>query len=144
MASRDRGRSAGTAVALGAGGLLVFLAEVAMFAGLYLAARASLGGGASGVAVGIAALAVGIAAWGLWMAPTSSRRIPAVPRAVAAAVAGAVIAGVLLVNDRTWFAAAVAAAALVYATGTLVAGERVPVIVGGGGGGRDETRDPAA
>lgn len=98
------GRPTARSVALGAGGLVVFLAEAVMFAGLYLAARALAGSGAAGVLAGLAALAAGIAAWGRWLAPTAARRVPALRRAIAA----------------------VAAAAAVYAAGTLVAGEHVP------------------
>lgn len=90
-------------------GLLAFVIEFAFLVGVFLLASGAVGGGAVGSAEGVAAgrgvgatvagvLAVVVVAglWALLVAPKARRRLPKIPRALAAGTAVAIVGAGLL------------------------------------------------
>ncbi len=76
-------------------GVVAFVGELALVAGLAVAAYRRSGGGGLGVAVAVVAVIVLITLWSRVMAPRAARRLPRPARALVAALLGALIAAAL-------------------------------------------------
>lgn len=80
-------------------GLLAFVIEFAFMVGVFMFASGLAGGGIGGTVVGVLVAAL----WGLFIAPKARRRIPKVPRALAAGGAVGVVGAGLLGLDHSRF-----------------------------------------
>ena len=82
-------------------GLLAFVIEFAFMVGVFVLASGVAGGGVAGTVAGVVAVVVVAGLWGLFVAPRARRRIPKVPRALAAGGAvGVVGAGLLGLGNQ--------------------------------------------
>ena len=112
----------GTALVLG---VIALVAEVLVFIGLALLARDLAGGGLRGTLVMAGVVLVGILAWGWFMAPTSTRRLPVIPRVGICILLGVVVGGVLLLRGWTPWGWIVLAAGLALALAQWAMDRRV-------------------
>ena len=84
-------------------GLVALVAEIVVFAGLVFLVRDLGGGAGTGTILASVAIVVTIVLWGRYMAPKGSRRLPTSRRVlVAAALALAVGAGLIAIDETRW------------------------------------------
>lgn len=107
-------------------GLLAFIIEFAFMVGVFMLASSVVGGGFGGLVVGVLAVVVVAVLWGLFIAPKARRRIPKVPRALAAGGAVAVVGAGLLGLDHTRFGLVLIGAGLVLVGAQIALDEVVP------------------
>ncbi len=102
-------------------GIAAFVAELVLFAGIGLATYQWAGRGLVAWAFGAIVVLLAVGFWSLWMAPRAVRRLPAVPRALIAAVVAVATGFVLSGYGATTWALAlwICAAILVLAELTL-------------------------
>ena len=72
-------------------GVLAFVIEFAFMVGVFMLAAGVVGGGILGSVAGVLAVVLTAALWGLFVAPRARRRLPRLPRALAAGGAVAVV-----------------------------------------------------
>ena len=113
-------------------GLLAFVIEFAFMVGVFLLASALGGGGLGGSVAGVASVVVVAVLWGLFIAPRARRRIPKVPRALAAGGLVAVVGAGLLGLEHSRFGLVLIGAGLVLVLAQLALDDTVPVPRDGG------------
>jgi len=72
-------------------GLIAFIIEFAFMVGVFMLASSVVGSGFGGLVAGVLAVILVASLWGMFIAPRARRRIPRVPRALAAGGAVAAV-----------------------------------------------------
>ena len=91
--------------------VLAFVCEVAMLVLLFLAGWHFGGGGVTGVLVGLLLVGAAGGVWAVWMAPTSSRRLPDPGRLILQVALFVSVGAVVVVAGRALLGAAFAVVA---------------------------------
>ena len=112
-----------TLVALG---LLAFVIEFAFMVGVFMLASALVGGGVAGSLLGVLAVVVVAVLWGLFVAPKSRRRLPRLPRALAAGGAVVAVGGGLLGQGHPRFGLVLLGAGLVLVAAQIALDDAEP------------------
>ncbi|MFW5468532.1 DUF2568 domain-containing protein [Knoellia sp. CPCC 206435] len=107
-------------------GLLAFVIEFAFMVGVFLLGSGVAGGGVGGALAGVLAVVVVAVLWGLFVAPRARRRIPRVPRALAAGTAVAIVGAGLLGLEHQRFGLVLIGAGLVLVMAQLALDDVTP------------------
>ncbi|WP_404380814.1 DUF2568 domain-containing protein [Knoellia locipacati] len=107
-------------------GVLAFAIEFAFMVGVFMLAAGLTGGGVVGSLVGVLAVVLVASLWGVFVAPRARRRLPKLPRALAAGGAVGVVGAGLLGLGHQRFGLVLLGAGLVLVAAQLALDEAVP------------------